>query len=102
MQFLTLRSTVLIAAIALAIACLPGSTTLGSDPTTISVLDKPAEELTPADFQRFIALASSNQLTASQVQAFIARLSPEQEQTLRSMSEAKIRADLQNVKKSRP
>lgn len=95
MPTLNLRICLLGGAITFAIICLPGSTMLDTSPAILLVLDKPAAQLTTADLQRFVELASSNQISARQGQAFIAKLSPTQEQTLRKLSEAKIQADLQ-------
>jgi hypothetical protein len=97
-----LRISFLITAIVLAIACLPGSTALGAEPTAIPVLTKPAARLTTADLQQFTELASNNKISARQAQTFIAGLSPAQQQTLRALGEAKIRADLQAGKKVQP
>jgi hypothetical protein len=102
MPFRNLRASLLIAATALALSCLPSSSPLGADPTPTSVLTRPAAQLTTTDLQQFIELASNNKISARQVQTFIAGLSPAQQQTLRVLGEAKIQANLQAGKKVQP
>jgi len=82
----------LIAAIALIVTLLP-SLAPNASLAAASLLDKPAAQLTTSDFRQFIELAVGNRITVLQAQAFIAKLSPAQQQTLRTLSQAKIRDD---------
>jgi hypothetical protein len=89
----------LVAAIALIVTLLPNLAPSAAV-AAASPLDKPAAQLTTADLQQFVGLAAGNQITAAQVQAFIAKLSPAQQRTLRTLSEARIRDDA--AKKPKP